>query len=382
MKLSFPIVLATAFAATAIDEADEQFSNGGANVVGGTTSAQGAYPYYSIPYYGSARLCGATLIHEDILLSAAHCEGTFSNVNVQIGGNLASGADAREVIRASIERVHPNFSTSTFEDDLMLIKLTKSSTAPFVPWNNVSSVPADGSSVKVIGFGRTVEDGVRSDVLQEANLNVVNFTTCNAEYGFLIESKMLCAAADGKDSCRGDSGGPLFSTDGTIVGIVSFGYGCARAGFAGVYARTDSSTAQDFIRTGICELSSNPPASCGKTPANSPVSSPVSTPTTPPVPAPSEAPTKTPIKSPTRSPAAPTNKYVPSPTLRPVSNPGMIPAPSITPRSCNKCVSFFFTGKTMHKKDVSKKSCTEVCVLPIFSSLWQGFGFECGPCAR
>ena len=114
MKLSFPIVLAAAFAATSIDAADVQFSDGGANVVGGTTSAQGAYPYYAIPAAGSPSLCGATLIHPDILLSAAHCEGTFANANVQIGGNLVSGADAREVIRASIERIHPNKDVDGF----------------------------------------------------------------------------------------------------------------------------------------------------------------------------------------------------------------------------------------------------------------------------
>ena len=50
----------------------------------------------------------------------------------------------------------------------------------------------------------------------------------------------MCAYKQGTDSCQGDSGGPLVvKEDGrmTVVGVVSYGFGCARSGFAGIYAR-------------------------------------------------------------------------------------------------------------------------------------------------
>jgi hypothetical protein len=74
----------------------------------------------------------------------------------------------------------------------------------------------------------------------ETDLKVLDDSGCERAYGpFFHSASMLCAAKQGKDSCRGDSGGPLVS-DGKLIGLVSWGFGCARPGYPGVYTRVSA----------------------------------------------------------------------------------------------------------------------------------------------
>ena len=110
--------------------------------------------------------------------------------------------------------------------------------------NSQFSTPAAGQRLTIIGNGNTVEDGFQSDVLLEAEVLAVDTETCNGPYqGEVIDSVMFCAGDKGKDTCQGDSGGPIVIVDGdthTQVGVVSWGYGCSRPGYPGIYARTSS----------------------------------------------------------------------------------------------------------------------------------------------
>ncbi len=59
-----------------------------------------------------------------------------------------------------------------------------------------------------------------------------------AYYGTRIDSSMMCASDPGQDACQGDSGGPLYDKENDLlVGVVSWGFGCASPQFPGVYAR-------------------------------------------------------------------------------------------------------------------------------------------------
>ncbi len=84
-----------------------------------------------------------------------------------------------------------------------------------------------------------MDNGNVSSKLMHVNVNYVKQNTCKSQYGSSsITNNMMCASDQGQDSCQGDSGGPLFDSDSNkLVGVVSWGRGCADPNYAGVYAR-------------------------------------------------------------------------------------------------------------------------------------------------
>jgi len=90
--------------------------------------------------------------------------------------------------------------------------------------------------------GLTSESGsTLPSALRKVSVPVVARSTCQSEYGAsAVTTNMFCAGLPqgGKDSCSGDSGGPIVdASTGVLLGLVSWGQGCAEAGFAGVYSR-------------------------------------------------------------------------------------------------------------------------------------------------
>lgn len=230
-------------------------------IVGGRdVNALSRFP--SFVFTAGSQLCGGTLIHEDVVLTAAHCVNAF--VDGIIVGSLQIDGTGGFFAAVAREYPHPEYNPETDENDIMLVLLSQPvANVPIQMLNTEPSIPADGENVTVIGFGFTSEDGALADTLQEVQVNVVDFGTCNDYFGRIVDDIMLCAGAagSGRDSCQGDSGGPLFTDQGLQVGLVSFGLGCARPDVpAAVYARVSSF--DRFIEGGICDLASNPPSLC------------------------------------------------------------------------------------------------------------------------
>jgi trypsin len=102
-----------------------------------------------------------------------------------------------------------------------------------------SSDPCGRTSL-TLSRGDTTEGGTSPALLRKVEVPVVSRASCRSSYGTsAITDRMFCAgvAAGGKDSCQGDSGGPIVSSSKQLIGIVSWGNGCARPNLPGVYSR-------------------------------------------------------------------------------------------------------------------------------------------------
>ncbi|XP_067125324.1 clotting factor B-like [Centruroides vittatus] len=201
-------------------------------------------------------ICGASIIADKYILTAAHCFNSWSNIRrpsdyiVRVGSHRRNKGKNYEVSKITI---HPHFKTGQYYDDIAILKLNSpipNVTPVCLPSNNERY---DGKSVTVIGWGDTSYNGRPADALQEATINVIPNHQCNASYTRLkdssiprgITSGFICAGNSwgGIDACVGDSGGPLMMDSPSgwkIIGIVSFGYQCAKPGFPGVYTRVSN----------------------------------------------------------------------------------------------------------------------------------------------
>jgi hypothetical protein len=239
-------------------------------IIGGRPTDPGEYPYFASSV---SNACGATLIHPDILLTAAHCQKKFAATQVVYVGayekhTLATTAEERTVIRMY---PHPNFFIA-FQNDLMLFQLDRPVyTLPAVTLNSDPDLPGLNSKLSVIGFGTTTTAHFAPpEYLLAVDVYPVDPETCVRQYDEttpINPDNMLCAghSLPNRDSCHGDSGGPLLDkATGEQVGIVSFGKGCGDTDFPGIYTRI--STYTSWIHDRICELSAVPPADCPKTP--------------------------------------------------------------------------------------------------------------------
>jgi len=206
-------------------------------IVGGSNVAITDVPWQVALEDGGFLFCGGSIISANYVLTAAHCTdgNTASRISIRYGTDtLQSGGSTVKVSKIA---QNPQFSMSTLDYDVSVLTLASpvslSSSAKAVTLSSAEA--ASGQTASVFGWGATQEGGGLPRNLQRGNVPVVARATCNSAYSGDITARMICAGEAGKDSCQGDSGGPIVI--GTKqVGIVSWGYGCARAGYPGVYS--------------------------------------------------------------------------------------------------------------------------------------------------
>jgi len=242
-----------------------------ARIVGGYEAQPGAWPWMvGLVYYGSptvldGQFCGGVFISSNWVLTAGHCVEKKSSTDFYvISGVLNLSSDSG--VHLGVKRIiqHPDYNDYTLNNDFALLELT--SNTPQAPISIYSGLPSSGISnsltgeiATIVGWGSTSPYGdIYPEKLQQVELPIISNNTCNYSYPGQITDNMLCAGYSygGKDSCYGDSGGPLMvfiDEQWVHAGVVSWGYGCAQSGYYGVYARTTQ--AINFIKQYVPDAS-------------------------------------------------------------------------------------------------------------------------------
>lgn len=287
--------------------AAEAAAGSGSRVIGGEVAAPGAWPWQvgflvaGQPVTPDAHFCGGSMVLDRWVLTAAHCvhmadaSGTFADLppqafNVLVGSNrLAEGEG--EIVPVEAVFVHPGYVGTAFDNDIALVRLARTPTAPFqtikVPDPEFADIlEQPGVPTIVTGWG-VIEGGEHPEDMRQAEIQMLPRDACN---GALLEAKaqvaaqglsqaitafnlgeedaeaiwtdmvsrvrpplsenMVCSGTyeGGRTACSGDSGGPLVvPLDGgqfIQAGVVSWGLsaeggrGCFEQAKFSAYTRT------------------------------------------------------------------------------------------------------------------------------------------------
>jgi secreted trypsin-like serine protease len=230
-------------------------------IMGGRDATEGLYPWMAGLAYSEetdiywAHFCGASLIDEYWVLTAAHClmneYGTgpaFSN-EIDVFFNVYDlknpGLDMLRVESDSFY-IHPAYDDYSLDSDIGLIRLKEpvAFNTIFIPEQNDVALLEPGYSSRTIGWGLLDTMDTYASILQEVDIEIIQFDICNSvsSYDGELTSNMVCVGfmVGGKDACGGDSGGPLFiDVDGQWFqnGLVSWGYDCGAANYPGIYTK-------------------------------------------------------------------------------------------------------------------------------------------------
>ncbi|XP_062983770.1 enteropeptidase [Elgaria multicarinata webbii] len=223
-----------------------------AKIVGGSDAQEGAWPWVASLHFNSRPMCGASLVSNEWLVSAAHCvHGRNlepSRWKAILGLHTHLNLSYPQTVIREIDQIiiNPHYNKRTKNSDIVLMHLQfRVNYTDYIqpicfPDKNKQFFP--GTICSIAGWGRTTNHaGAVANILQEAEVPLIAHKKCQQQMPeYNITENMMCAGYDegGIDSCQGDSGGPLMCQESEkwiLAGVTSFGYQCALPHRPGVY---------------------------------------------------------------------------------------------------------------------------------------------------
>jgi V8-like Glu-specific endopeptidase len=226
---------------------DTQFVDYETKIINGTqvSSSDDTWRFIATLNWNGNQYCGGSVISPHWVLTAAHCLSTSDGTvyTVYSGDTVGVGSYNKNTTTIhSIKKfyIHPNYNPVTYDYDIGLVELNDAVDVPIVAYDTSHPLTA-GTQTMSAGWGTMDADVDDYPVnLQEAVVPIIDTSLCNSQssYNGDITSNMICAGymSGLRDTCQGDSGGPLIVNN-TVVGIVSWGNGCAVPNYPGVYTK-------------------------------------------------------------------------------------------------------------------------------------------------
>ncbi|XP_071120549.1 chymotrypsinogen A-like [Mytilus edulis] len=202
--------------------------------------------------------CGGSIIDNRWILTAAHCYNKTHPrplSETRVGAGSSSLSEMTEFRSVKKFHQHESYDSQANYNDIMLIELRRpfrfGSTINKISLENDVNSDYTGESCKVSGWGNTNEFGgsTLTDRLQATELTVISRESCASQWGdddLSSDNTKLCAQEYRRDTCDGDSGGPLAckAADSTyiLVGATSYGPEVCNGTLPGVYTRVSAYT--------------------------------------------------------------------------------------------------------------------------------------------
>ncbi|NWW42849.1 OVCH2 protein, partial [Pedionomus torquatus] len=238
-------------------------------IIGGEEAVPYSWPWHVSVQISDEHICGGAVLAKEWVVTAAHCFNSrelYRDLWMVVTG-LHDLTEQEYKQKRSVKQyiIHPRFNKTTMDSDIALLQLAEP--LEFNHYVRPVCLPAKEETVQpsrvcvVTGWGPHKEDRVKGKKLHQLEVPILVRDTCQSYYINLpskVTQRMICAGfplEEGKDSCTGDSGGPLVCSSEddsgfyTLHGITSWGLGCGRKSYPGVY--TNVGVFVDWIKQSI-----------------------------------------------------------------------------------------------------------------------------------